>query len=193
MHFIIGLGNPGSEYEGTRHNLGFAVADALARKLRIGFSEGKGDYMAGWHESEQGLIGIVKPLTYMNNSGIAVRDLVDTYKVDIPHLLVVADDFNLPLGSLRLRPLGTDGGHNGLYSIIYHLQSIEFPRLRCGIAGDSMPKNKSEVTAFVLSPFDKDEKDAIQRLVERAADAAWASVTEGLQEAMSKFNTKTMN
>lgn len=189
MHAIIGLGNPGSEYEGTRHNLGFDVVDALCRRLRVGFRAGKGEYLVAQSSYRGTSLTLVKPLTYMNNSGIAVQDIVERFTEGCESLLVVCDDFQLPFGKIRIRPKGSDGGHNGLYSIIYHLQRHDFPRLRCGIATEAMPKRKTEMAQFVLSPFAKEESSAVADMIDRAADAALTFVHEGIEAAMNRFNT----
>ena len=189
MFVIVGLGNPGSAYEGTRHNIGFAVVDALARKLGVDFRPGRGEFVIGFSGSSEKKIALVKPLTYMNNSGIAVREIVDWYKISLHDLLIISDDFNIPLGAIRMRLDGSDGGHNGLYSIIYQLQSDEFPRMRCGIGSESMPKNKKEMADFVLSPFEKQERETVRDLIQRAQEAALAAATEGIETAMNRFNT----
>ncbi len=128
---VIGLGNPGQRYEGTRHNLGFEVVGRLAGEA--GFSAGKGNYFLGRKIIDSLEIVLLKPTTYMNRSGLAVLELVESFGLTPPEMLVVADDFNLPLGRIRLRKGGTDGGHRGLASIIYHLGSDDFPRIRMGI------------------------------------------------------------
>ena len=188
MFVIVGLGNPGSEYEGTRHNLGFAVIDALAKKLGVNFRPGRGEFVIGFSNTGDKEIALLKPLTYMNNSGIAVKEIVEWYKTSLNDLLVVTDDFHLPLGTLRMRLKGSDGGHNGLYSVIYQLQSDEFPRMRCGIGSESMPKNKKEIADFVLSPFEKQEREIVQDLIQRAQEAALVTATDGIETAMNRFN-----
>lgn len=188
MIAIIGLGNPGNEYEWTRHNVGFLVVDALRDVLRTEFEAGKGDYLlatARFHETQ---ITLVKPLTYMNNSGLAVADVVERYDLNLKDLLVVCDDFNLPLGKIRLRPKGSDGGHNGLYSIIYQLQTEEFPRLRCGIGTAVTPGQRCNATSFVLSVFDRDERPAVRKMVESAREAALCFSAEGISVAMDRWN-----
>ncbi|HLF19698.1 MAG TPA: aminoacyl-tRNA hydrolase [Bacteroidota bacterium] len=190
MVFIVGLGNPGSEYFGTRHNLGFDVADRITDDRGLSFKEGKGDYLfavGSLHNSE---FGVAKPLTYMNNSGDAVADIVSRFAVTLDHLLVVCDDFQLPLGTLRLRPSGSDGGHNGLYSIIYQLQSDEFPRLRCGIASPTMPSDKSMMREFVLEQFSKDELPQARQMAERAKEACMSFIEHGIEKTMATFNRK---
>ena len=188
MHVVVGLGNPGYEYEKTKHNIGFAVADAVAQKLSVRFQAGPGEYWiaAGrWKEKD---ILLIKPVTYMNNSGIAVKEIIDRYGLRLSQLLAVVDDFHVPLGVLRIRPAGSDGGHNGLASIIYHLQSDEFPRLRCGIKSDAMPQRKSKLTNFVLTPFERTEGDLVRTMVDHAGLAALAVVADGLESAMNQFN-----
>ncbi len=190
MFTIIGLGNPGRRYAGTRHNIGFIVADVLAGKLRCRLQPGKGEYEAGTCSLRDNEILIVKPATFMNESGIAVADIVGEYRTPFDQLLVVVDDFQLPLGSLRMRPSGSDGGHNGLASIIYHLQSDAFPRLRCGIGSDRMPEDKSLMPDFVLSEFAAPEKQVVEEMVVRAAEACVSFVTDGIEKTMSLFNRK---
>ncbi len=185
---VIGLGNPGWEYEHSRHNLGFMVVDELCRRLKKDLGPGKGEY-AFTHCIVSGReIQLVKPLTYMNNSGIAVVDVLELAGGSPGNLLVISDDFALPLGTLRLRTSGSDGGHNGLYSVIYHLGTEDFPRLRCGIGKELMPL-KSERADFVLSPFDEDERAAATAMVSRAADAVIECVTSGIDRAMNIVNT----
>lgn len=188
MHVVVGLGNPGYEYEHTRHNIGFAVADAVAQKLAIRFQAGPGEYYVALGRWKRTDILLIKPVTYMNNSGIAVKEIMDLYDLQCSQLLTVVDDFQLPLGVLRIRKKGSDGGHNGLASIIYHLQSDEFPRLRCGIRSDAMPQRKSELTGFVLTAFDRAERELVRAMVDRASLAALAVATEGLENAMNQFN-----
>ena len=135
---IVGLGNVGREYEGTRHNVGFAVVDGVAAKFKKSFAPGKGEYFAAQirHRGEE--IVLFKPTTYMNNSGIAVSNAAERFGILPEDILVAYDDFNIPLGKLRLRKSGGDGGHNGVYSIIYQLNSENFSRLRCGIGSEEV-------------------------------------------------------
>lgn len=131
---------------------------------------------------------LVKPLTYMNNSGTAVREITESLDINLCQLLVVTDDFNLPLGKIRLRKCGSSGGHNGLYSIIYHLSSEEFPRLRCGIGVESMLEEKSKASDFVLSCFNSNEMKIGQRLILAAQEAVLTAVTEGFKTASNRYN-----
>jgi peptidyl-tRNA hydrolase, PTH1 family len=188
---LVGLGNPGSEYEGTRHNIGFAVVDALSSLLKIRLSGRGRNYRLGEGAIGEERVLLLQPLTYMNNSGEAVREIVEAYRLELQSLLVIVDDFHLPLGAIRIRLKGSDGGHNGLYSIIEQLQSDNFPRLRCGIGGESMPSDNREMAHYVLSPFEKQEQDAVRDLTLRARDAAVVAVSEGFEAAVSRFNRTT--
>jgi len=187
MIAIFGLGNPGREYEMTRHNVGFMVLDAIARKIGIDFKPGAGDYLIGPGRYSGREILLVKPLTYMNNSGIAVKDVVERFKVELRDVFVICDDLNLPLGIIRIRQKGSDGGHNGLYSIIYHLRTIEFPRLRCGIGN---PEKMKDMVEFVLSRFEDDEIEILNEMIVRAVDATLCFVSEGILVAMNRFNRR---
>lgn len=184
---VIGLGNPGTEYEATRHNVGFTVVEELSRRWKKPFSPGTGEYLATRARVEEKQLVLVKPLTYMNNSGLAVAEALERYEASPEQIIVVADDFALPLGRLRLRPGGSDGGHNGLYSIIYHLQSDEFPRLRCGI-GQQEPPRASDAADFVLSPFGPEEVDTVREMIGRAADAVMEFALAGIERAMNRCN-----
>jgi PTH1 family peptidyl-tRNA hydrolase len=188
MTAVIGLGNPGHDYEGTRHNVGFMVADALSEMLRADFEGGRGDYLVAAANFQGVSVLIVKPLTYMNNSGLAVADLVGRYDLDTKDVLVVCDDFNLPLGKIRMRAKGSDGGHNGLYSIVYQLQTEGIPRMRCGIGVANLSGQEFDATSFVLSVFDRAERSAVQKMVEDARDAALCFSTEGIDTAMGRWN-----
>jgi PTH1 family peptidyl-tRNA hydrolase len=180
---IIGLGNPGSEYDGTRHNIGFAVLDELAAHYKIGFRAGRGEYSY----ATNGDCLLVKPMTYMNNSGIAVKEVLDWFKLAARDLLVVFDDFHLPLGSLRLREKGSPAGHNGLASIIWHLNSDEFPRLRCGIGHETNPADKAD---FVLSRFDRQELETVQKMVAAACDIAVIAAEQDFRSALDHLSRK---
>ncbi len=182
----MGLGNPGSEYDGTRHNIGFEVVDAIAEKLRIVFEAGSGDYLEARATHGESDFLLVKPLTYMNNSGLAVRDVFEKYSPRMEDLVVVLDDFHLPLGTIRIRRRGSSGGHNGLSSIIYHMQTEDFPRLRIGIGKET----RSGAVEFVLSPFDDEERETVRDAVLAARDAAFSIVTVGLDSASSRLSRR---
>ncbi len=186
---VVGLGNPGSEYDGTRHNVGFEVVDELIQRFNVRLRAGRGEYMiASYPVGDKALI-LVKPLTYMNNSGTAVAELLTMYGTSLSGLIVVADDLALPLGTTRVRKTGSDGGHNGLGSIIYQLNSNEFVRIRCGIRREAMPA-KGGTIEFVLSPFDREERVAAKKMIGRAADAVVEFATSGIELTMNKFNTR---
>ena len=187
MRAIIGLGNPGSEYDGTRHNIGFAVVNAVAEHYNITFRPGKGEY---WYVAHQTTI-LVKPTTYMNNSGQAVKDITQRFGLLPEDLLVVFDDFHIPLGTLRLRRKGSSAGHNGMASVIWHLGSDEFPRLRCGIGSSEKPVQKSESAEFVLSGFAKQELDSVQTMVTHARDIAIIAAERDLQAALDHMSRLT--
>jgi PTH1 family peptidyl-tRNA hydrolase len=190
MFFVIGLGNPGSRYSGTRHNVGFAVVDLLAQHLQLSFKAGRGEFLIANGNVEGTSLVIVKPLTYMNQSGLAVQEVQEEFGAVPEQLLVVCDDFQLPLGQLRLRLRGSDGGHNGLTSIIYHVQSDGFPRLRCGIASSSMPPEKNLLANFVLEEFVPEERPVVDQMIERAKTACLFVFTAGMATAMNEFNKK---
>lgn len=190
MLALIGLGNPGAEYAETRHNIGFMVVDVLAAGRRMRYAGGTGEFLyCPFHAGETEAL-LVKPMTYMNNSGLTVRRIAEELGIGTAGLLVIVDDFQLPLGSLRIRLGGSDGGHNGLRSIIEHLGTESFPRMRCGIGGASMPSDKSEMAGYVLSPFDRQEGPSVGELVGRAAEAARMAVTDGIGQALQRCNIR---
>lgn len=186
-HLVVGLGNPGKQYERTRHNVGFMVVEALAESHRLGFRSGKGEYLISEvlrdEPSGEELL-LLKPITYMNNSGLAVRHALDYYKIELAQLLVISDDFQLPLGKLRLRGKGSEGGHNGLRSIINHLGSQDFARLRLGI-GEA---DSSNTANYVLSPFAATEQEELRTMIQRACEAALDFARQGLQYVMNRHN-----
>jgi peptidyl-tRNA hydrolase, PTH1 family len=189
MWLFAGLGNIGKEYAGTRHNIGFEVVDRVERSLdrSTGWRAGKGDYYVakGFRGADE--ILLVKPTTYMNLSGRAVRDALQFYKVDLENLVVIVDDLALPLGTLRLRLGGSDGGHNGLTSIIYELGTENFARLRFGIGADF---RKGDQVRYVLSPFKADEIEIVRETIDRAAQACLDIPRMGIQLAMNGVNVK---
>ncbi len=184
---IVGLGNPGKQYAKTRHNVGFMVVDALAENHRAAFRAGKGDYLISdtlrLEPASEELV-LVKPLTYMNNSGMAVRHVFDYYKLELEQLLVISDDFQLPFGKLRLRTKGSEGGHNGLRSIISHLGTQDFARLRLGI-GETASANNAD---YVLAPFSKTEQEPLAEMIQRASEAVLDFAEHDLQYVMNKYN-----
>ncbi len=185
MKLIVGLGNPGRTYEGTRHNIGFDVADLLAARHRLEWEAAPADaLMARWRA---GAALLVKPLTFMNLSGPAVAELMRFYKVERADLFVLVDDTNLDLGRLRARPSGSAGGHNGLKSIIGAFGSEDFARLRVGVGrGDA----RRDLADHVLARFDPQEREDVADAVGRSADAAELFATEGIAPVMNRFNRK---
>ncbi len=184
---VVGLGNVGRGYQDTRHNVGFMVVDEVSGRFRKKFSAGKGDYFFSkfTHAGED--VVLMKPTTFMNNSGIAVKDAVEKFGIRSDDLLVVYDDFNIPLAKLRLRKGGSDGGHNGVYSIIYHLNDDRFPRLRCGIGTEEV-NSRADMSDFVLSKFETGEIPEVNKMIDNAADAVFVFVNEGIDAAMNRYN-----
>ena len=184
MTVLVGLGNPGRNYSDTKHNFGFWVLDKFAEKRSLKFQAGKGDYLL----VKSNDIALVKPTTYMNNSGMAVADYCRYFQNTPEELLVVYDDIDLPLGTLRFRPSGGSGGHKGMESIIYQLESEDFNRLRIGISAEN-EMGPSE--RYVLSPFPKDWKEKINEMIEKACDGIDYFLTHDMKETMNKFNENT--
>jgi peptidyl-tRNA hydrolase, PTH1 family len=190
MYCIVGLGNHEREYLQTRHNMGFLAVDSLAATARTIFRPGEGEYWIAECSLNNIEVALLKPVTFMNNSGRAVQQFLEQQEIPLNHLLVVCDDFQLPLGTLRLRQNGTDGGHNGLSSVIYHLQTDQFARLRCGIASGTMPAEKAKMKDFVLEEFSESELPALKIMIERAHDACISYIENGIDRTMNRFNTK---
>ena len=185
MKALFGIGNPGKQYSDTRHNIGFMILDELARKLECSFTAGKGDYfIAGGSLKGQDYI-LVKPTTYVNRSGIAASDILNNYDIPLEKFLVISDDVNLEVGKIRLRKSGGDGGHNGLASIIYYLESINFPRLRFGIGNNF---EEGEMADYVLSPFEESELKIIKPRIEFAVSLAEEFIKGGLQSALDYYS-----
>lgn len=182
---IVGLGNPGPEYSDTRHNLGFRVIDALSDALRCRPFQRVRHYLYAEGSLEDRPLLLVRPTTFMNRSGLAVAGVIARWGLPLTCLLVVVDDVSLPLGRLRLRPQGSDGGHNGLASIIEALGSSDFPRLRLGIGP---PGEGTDMIDHVLSPFRPDEIAPVAQMIGRAAETVRSFVLYGVELTMSKFN-----
>ncbi|MGB8656886.1 MAG: aminoacyl-tRNA hydrolase [Candidatus Zixiibacteriota bacterium] len=186
LNLIVGLGNPTDKYKNTRHNLGYRVVDSLASKDRKRFRPGKGDYLFCEIEKEDGTrLFLIKPLTYMNFSGEAVVEAIDHSNLGRESLLVICDDASLPLGKIRIRESGTDGGHKGLKSVIGHLGSIEFARLRLGIGA---PPPGTDLEEFVLRQFDGEEKEMVEEMIEKACRAVENVLIKGIEDSMNQFN-----
>lgn len=187
MKYLIAcLGNIGAEYEETRHNVGFKVADKLVKNLEGTFSVGRYASTAEVRFKGRTLL-VIKPTTYMNLSGDAVRYWVNQEKIDIANVLVVCDDLALPLGTLRLKPKGSDGGHNGLANIIYRLDTTDFARLRIGVGNDFARGHQVD---FVLGRWKPDEIDEIEQKTDTAVEVIKSFVTQGTELTMTQYNKK---
>ncbi len=184
MKLIVGLGNPGAEYERTRHNVGWRVVETFARKFRIEIARHEKNAMTGTGRVAGGSVMVAKPLTYMNLSGDVVRLLVNGYLESPAEMIVVYDDIDLPLGKLRIRPNGSSGTHNGMRSIIAELATENFPRLRVGIGAS----DQGRLRDYVLDEFSVEEEPIVSRAVERAVDALFLFVRGDLKRAMNLFN-----
>lgn len=192
MKLIVGLGNPGLRYENTKHNIGFRVIDALYDKLLSTASEDFSKtkrassicrsliYQTDWNDSP---IILAKPMTYMNNSGLAVAALVSRFDIQLTDLLIIYDDVHLDIGMIRFRRKGSDGGQKGMQSIIHHLDSVDFPRLRIGIG-----KPICDIVDYVLSEFSENEEITIEQTVGVVMEAIEIYMKEGIQTAMNQYN-----
>jgi PTH1 family peptidyl-tRNA hydrolase len=186
VKLIAGLGNPGSKYRGTRHNVGFEVMETLAQRHGLTFETSPVEAVVARMRAP-GAAWLVKPLTFMNLSGQAVAGLARYYRIDAPDLLVIVDDVNLELGRLRARREGSEGGHNGLRSVIEHLGTTGFPRLRVGVGrGD----RRRDLADHVLARFDPDERPVVEEAITRAADAAELFITGSIEQVMNEYNRK---
>ncbi|MEW5860283.1 MAG: aminoacyl-tRNA hydrolase [Cyanobacteriota bacterium] len=188
---IVGLGNPEPKYEKTRHNIGFEAIDALARSWQISKSENRkfqGEFGEGrgLHTDK---VRLLKPLTYMNLSGQAIRAVTDWYKLPPESVLVIYDDMDLPLGKIRLRLSGSAGGHNGMKSAIAHLGTQNFPRLRIGI-GKSKPEQ--DAVSHVLGRFSPDESQALSDVLQLVVEAVELSLKQGFEKSMSLYNSRSV-
>lgn len=183
---LVCLGNPGDQYEGTRHNVGFMVADELGERLRMPIQKLKFRALTNTCELGGEKVLVMKPVTFMNLSGEAVRQAVDFYKVPSDHVLVVMDDVSLPAGKLRIRANGSAGGHNGLKSIIQHLGTDAFPRVKIGVG--EKPHPDYDLADWVLGKFVGEDKKVMDAAVKRAADAVECVIKDGCEKAMGKFN-----
>ena len=183
MFLIVGLGNPGREYENTRHNIGFKVIDNIAKEYNIGINRQKfkGIYGEGFIGSEK--VILLKPTTYMNLSGESIREVVDFYKLSNEEVLVIYDDISLEVGILRIRDKGSAGGHNGIKSIIAHLGTDVFPRIKVGVGQPNV-----DLVKYVLGNFTSEEMEVLSESIEASTQAAEQIVKDDTKAAMNKFN-----
>lgn len=180
---IIGLGNPGDRYAKTRHNAGFLVIDELARRWQVTFRPGKGSYVFARSTSRDAIL--MKPTTYMNNSGQAVRHLIDYFKIDEEETMIVFDDLDIPFPEIRLRKQGGAGTHKGMQSVIRHLDALNFPRTRMGIGGEQGRRLSED---FVLENYSKSDLNILPEQMEKAADAIEYWLADNIDQAMNRFN-----
>ncbi len=188
MFALIGLGNPGRRYENTRHNTGYLIVDRFLNDDKIPLKSGKGDYFYKEMPYKDQELLICKPTTYMNRSGRAVRQIVENFSLSVEELLIICDDFNLPFGTIRFRKKGSDGGHNGLKSIIYQLQTENFDRFRLGI-GTDFP----DAISFVLENFSKKERAQLKDLLPISREALMYWVENGIEKTMNIYNRQFTN
>lgn len=189
LFIIIGLGNPGRQYENTHHNVGFDTVDILSGKFGIKIAKLKHKALIGDGLIQGKRVLLVKPQTYMNLSGESVREVVEWYNIPLKNIIIIYDDVDLPLGRIRIRPKGSSGTHNGMKSIIYQLQSDEFPRIRIGIG---KPPENWDMADYVLSRFDAEERKIIDQSISKAAEAAVEIINSGIEKAMNMYNGPEM-
>ena len=185
MKIIVGLGNPGSKYEGTRHNIGFLVIDSLARQQNIALDRHRCDALIGLGRSNEEPLLLAKPQTFMNRSGVAVAAMLQQYGVTAADLVVIYDDLDLPLGRIRIRTKGSAGGHRGVSSIIEHLAGVPFNRIRIGIG---RPPEGTAVIDHVLAPFGAAEMADLSKTIDRSTAALCCLIHQGAAAAMGVYN-----
>ncbi len=190
MWVVVGLGNPGRRYESTRHNVGFVLIDRISRRWNVKLKKSKYFAKSSRLEREKGALLLVKPWTFMNRSGLAVKALIDKTGVSLSHLVMVYDDLDIPLGEIRVRKKGGPGTHNGMISVVQEVKSTQFPRIRIGIG--PLPADV-EATDFVLSEFRKEEKPVLERSLDKAEEALDLILNRSVDEAMNCFNRSVGN
>ena len=186
MVVIVGLGNPGKEYERTKHNIGFDILDLFAEKHTISFNKTKHRAFLGEGFVSGKKVLLVKPQTYMNLSGESVREILEYYKLDAETLVVIYDDISLPVGKIRIRQKGSAGGHNGIKNIIYQLHTDVFPRIKVGVGG---PKSGQDLAHFVLSRFSKEDEEVLSQGIKNSLEALEVMIAGDIQKAMNQYNS----
>ena len=186
MFLVVGLGNPGKAYENTRHNVGFKTVDLLADRLNINVSKRKFNALIGEGSLNGEKIAIIKPQTYMNLSGESIIQVLKWYKINLSNLLIIYDDIDLEVGTIRIRARGSAGTHNGMRSIVGYIDDEDFPRIRVGIG--KPPNPDYELADYVLSRFSQTEEEKIKTAIDNAAEAATVIIQKGISFAMNKFN-----
>lgn len=187
MFVVVGLGNPGKDYTNTRHNVGFDAIDLLAERNNIKLNKIKFTSVYGEGNINGEKVLLVKPQTYMNNSGVTVRDIYNFYKVPIENILVIVDDIDIGFGTVRIKSKGSAGSHNGLKSIVSLLQRQDFPRIKIGVGAK---RENQDLASFVLSRFPKDERKQIEEAILTAAESVETIINYDIDKAMNEFNTK---
>ncbi len=187
MYIIAGLGNPGKEYTGTRHNVGFETIDCLADKYNVSLNKLKFNSVYGEININGEKVMLMKPVTYMNRSGIAINEIINFYKIPVENLIVIYDDVDIPVGSLRIRPNGSPGTHNGMKSITQHVGN-NFSRIRIGIGRNP----DMDLADYVLQRFGQEDKDKIVPIIKKAGEAAIEIIVNNVESAMQKFNIRTV-
>jgi len=183
-YLIVGLGNPGLRYRKTRHNMGFMVIDYLSEKYKIKVKKLKNKALMGEGQIDNANVILAKPQTYMNNSGQSIKEMLDYTNIKLDHLIVIYDDMDIELGKIRIRPKGSSGSHNGMKSIIYHIKSEEFMRIRVGI-GD---KQMVDARSYVLSKIGKSERELAFQAIENSANAITLIINTNINNAMNRYN-----
>lgn len=186
MYVVVGLGNPGKKYENTRHNMGFITIDQIAEQAGVKVDKIKHKSLVGETNIAGQKVLLVKPQTYMNLSGEAVREVLAYYKVPVENLIVIYDDIDLATGTIRLRAKGSSGTHNGMRNIIYQIQDDGFPRIRIGIGSEK----KGDLANFVTGGITKAEVKPLEEAITAAKESVFCIIEEGIDRAMNKFNTK---
>lgn len=187
MKLIVGLGNPSKEYEGTRHNIGFMAIDSISEEYHIAVDTLKHKALIGKGAIEGQKVILAKPVTYMNLSGEAVRAIADYYKIPAEDIIIIYDDTTLDVGRMRIRKKGSAGGHNGIKSIIAHLGTTEFPRIKVGIGAK---KEGQDLAEHVLGRFSKEDRETLKEVLENVKKAAGLMLWDDIEEAMNQYNRK---
>ncbi|MCB0748807.1 MAG: aminoacyl-tRNA hydrolase [Ignavibacteriae bacterium] len=188
MRAVIGIGNPGRNYIGTRHNVGFYILDSFAHKNKLDFLPTKSDFWKAESVIDTFRFLLIKPTTYVNNSGLVINELIDNFNLTMNDLLVIYDDVNLDTGNIRIRKTGSDGGHNGIKSIIYHLQSDSFPRIRVGVGKQ---KDDESLANYVLSKFNKDEINLIDQKIPLLQQLMIEFIANGYEKMLDYFSKES--
>jgi len=186
LYLVVGLGNPGKKYRDTKHNVGFDMINLLAEKLNVKVEKIKHQSLYGETTINGEKVILIKPQTYMNNSGISVRGFADFYKIPIENIIVVYDDIDIPIGNIRIRKKGSAGSHNGMKSIIYHLKDDNFPRIRIGIG---KPSGEKDLINHVLGAFSKEARELVDDSILRASKAIEEIMNTDLEKAMNIYNS----